>query len=226
MRLTGRTIDIIERPPSGIHADDGSAALVFIQLQGFFGRQDQRLQHARKYRLAIKEAIHHDFPVQACQHPAQLSTAPVALRGLVAFGRKAGFGSAGEATHIHIKDLKAGLVVMLKAPTVLPIDRIDGLFHLLHILCRTSIQGVLSHRLLGTAATSEGMLQADIGEPPRIDLDESVRSGRHADPGIVQFVAGPILDRLLGNLHVVLNGLKELAFSQFQTQGCQTGAAR
>ncbi len=77
-------IDIIQTAPSGIHAHDGLTALVLIQVQALFGCQQQRLQGAGQLRLAIKEAIDHDFPIVACQHAPQLSTSAVALFGEVA----------------------------------------------------------------------------------------------------------------------------------------------
>ena len=139
--------------------------------------------------------------------------------------RKGRFGAAGQATHVDIEQLKAGLIVMRVALTVLPIDRIYGLFHLLHILSGTSIQRVLHHRLLGTAAAPESLLQAHIGSQARIDLDEPMGSGQDADKGVREFVAWPILDRLLGNLHPLFNRFKQLQFPQLHSQGGQTGSA-
>src|SRR5258708_37272013 len=108
--------------------------------------------------------------------------------------------TARQTTHIDIKHLKAGLIVMLVALTVLAINAVYGLFHLLHILGRTRIQRVLHHRLLGTAAAPESSLQAHIGSQARINLDESMGPRQHADQGVREFVAWPILDGLLSNL--------------------------
>src|SRR5712692_981113 len=209
-----------------IHAHDGAAAFVLIQLQGLFSSQDQGLQGASQLRLAIKEAIDHDFPVAAGQHAAQLSASPVTLFGKVAFGGNGGFGTAGQTTHIDIEYLKAGLIVMLVALTVLAINAVYGLFHLLHILCCTGIQRVLHHRLLRTTAAPESSLQAHIGSQSRIDLDESMGPGQDADKGIIEFVAWPILDRLLSNLHLLCNWLKEREVGQLDANGSQTGTAR
>ena len=177
-------------------------------------------------RLAIKEPIDHDFSIATGQHTAQLSTAAVPLFVKVAFGGKGRFGTARQATHIDIQHLKAGLIVMLVALTLLAIHAVYGLFHLLHILGGTGIQRVLHHRLLRTAAAPESSLQAHIGSQSRIDLDESMGSGQDADKGVIEFVAWPILDRLLRNLHPLCNRLKELKFGQLDANSSQTGTAR
>src|SRR5712691_774486 len=139
---------------------------------------------------------------------------------------KGGFGTARQTTHIDIEYLKAGLIVMLVALTILAINAVYGLFHLLHILCCTGIQGVLHHRLLCATAAPESLLQAHIGSQSRIDLDESMRSSQDADKSIREFVAWPILDRLLRNLHLLCNRLKELEFGQLDANGSQTRTAR
>src|SRR2546430_12538369 len=58
-----------------------------------------------------------------------------------------------------------------------------------------------------------------------IDLDQSLGTGQDADKGVIEFVAGPILDRLLSNLHLLCNRLKELQFGQLDTNGSQAGTA-
>ncbi len=89
-------IDVMQTASARIHAHNGPAALAFIQLQGPFCRQQQRRPRTGQLRLAIKEAIDHDFPVVACQHAAQLATAAVALFGKVARCRaKAALGPQG-----------------------------------------------------------------------------------------------------------------------------------
>src|SRR5258708_6330768 len=138
---------------------------------------------------------------------------------------KGGFGTAGQATHIDIEHLKAGLIVMRVALTLLVINAVDSLFHLLHILCCRGIQRVLHHRLLRTAAAPESSLQAHIGSKSRIDLDQSMGSGQDADQGVIEFVAWSILDGLLSNLHLLCNRLKELQFGQLDTNGSQAGTA-
>ena len=108
---------------------------------------------------------------------------------------------------------------------MLAIDRVQRLFHLLHILGGTGIQGVLHHRLLGTATPPEGALQGAISPQTRIDLDESMSPGQQANKGVVEFVGRAILDRLLCNLHALLNRLKHFQFSQLDANGGQSGAA-
>jgi hypothetical protein len=138
---------------------------------------------------------------------------------------KGRFGAAGQATPIDIKHLKAGLIVVPKALTVLAIHAIHRVLHLLHILGGAGIQGVLHHRLLGTAAPSEGPLQGRIGSKPRIDLYQSMSTCQQADPRIVEFVGRPIFDRLLGNPHLLLNRLKHFHFLQFQANSGRTSTA-
>lgn len=65
---------------------------------------------------------------------------------------------------------------MLRALTLLTIDRVQRLFHLLHILRRTRIQRILHYRLLRTTAAPEGTLQGGIGSQARIDLDQTMGS--------------------------------------------------
>ena len=139
---------------------------------------------------------------------------------------KGRFGTAGQPPHYDIEYLKAGWIVMLVALTVMAINDVYGVLHLPHILGGTGIQRVLHHRLLRTAAAPESSLQAHVGSQSRIDLDESMRSGQDADLGIIEFVAWPILDRLLRNLHLLCNRLKELEFGQLDTNGSQTRTAR
>src|SRR5437660_8643106 len=154
-----------------------------------------------------------------------LALTAVALLGKVTLRGKSRFGATGQTTHINIEHLEAGLIVMLKALTVLAIDAVERLFHLLHILGGTGIQGVLHHRLLGTATAPEGALQGAIRSQARIDLHQAMGSWKPADKGVVEFVARAILDRLLCNLHTLLNRLKHLQFSQLDANGGQSSAA-
>src|SRR5260370_25147738 len=101
---------------------------------------------------------------------------------------KGGFGTAGQTTHIDIEHLKAGLIVMRVALTLLAIDAVYGLFHLLHMLCCRGIQGVLHHRLLRTAATPERSLQAHICSQSRIDLDQSLGTRQDAYKSVIKLV--------------------------------------
>jgi hypothetical protein len=114
---------------------------------------------------------------------------------------------------------------MLIALTVLAIDHIQRLLHLFDSLGATGMQRVLYHRLLGTTTAPEGSLQGAIGSQARLDLDQSMRSCQHADQGVREFVGRPILDRLRGNLHRLLNRLKQLQFSQLHSKGGQTDTA-
>ncbi len=51
-------------------------------------------------------------------------------------------------------------------------------------------------------------------------------TGQDADKGVIKFVAWPILDGLLRNLHLLCNRLKELQFGQLDANGSQAGTAR
>ena len=110
-----------------------------------------------------------------------------------------------------------------KALTVLAIDRVQGFLHLHDILWRAGIQGVLHHRLLGTARASEGVLQGDIGPQARIDLHQAMGTSQQTDEGIVEFVAWAILDRLLRNLDLLSDRAKQVQFSELDAKGRQTG---
>src|SRR5258706_13297091 len=107
---------------------------------------------------------------------------------------KGRFGSARQATHIHIENLEVRLIVMPVALTVLPIDPVQRLFHLLHILRRTGIQGALYHRLLGTATAPKGLLQGTIGSQARSELHPTMGSCPSTDQRVVDFVSTAILD--------------------------------
>src|SRR5207249_4210876 len=65
-----------------------------------------------------------------------------------------------------------------------------------------------------------------IGSQTRLDLDQAMGSCQQADQGVVEFVGWAILDRLLPNLHGLLNWFKHLLFSQLDANGGQSGAAR
>ncbi len=112
---------------------------------------------------------------------------------------------------------------MLLALTVLAIDHVQRLVHLLHLLGCTDLQGVLHHRLLGTTAASKGALQGGIGEPPRLDLDQAMGSCQHTDQGVGEFVGRALLTRLLRNVQRVLNRLKHLQRSELDADGRQAG---
>src|SRR2546430_9693181 len=58
-----------------------------------------------------------------------------------------------------------------------------------------------------------------------IDLDQSLGTGQDADKGVIEFVAGPILDRLLSNLHLVCNRLKELQFGQLDRKSTRLNSS-
>src|SRR5258708_39798961 len=123
-----------------------------------------------------------------------MATAGVWVRGKGTLAGKGRFGAGGKATHIDIKGLKAGLIVMLIALTVLAINAIHRLFHLLHVLCCTSIQCVLHHRLLGTPTAPVGSLQGDIGSQPRIVVDPYRSPGPQADKRIIEVVGVAVLE--------------------------------
>src|SRR5947207_2563553 len=85
--------------------------------------------------IARKQAICAHFLIVGGQHAAQLSASAVILPGKIALGSKSRFGAAWQAAHVHIQQLKAGLVVMLEALAVLSKDLIEPLLQLRHICC-------------------------------------------------------------------------------------------
>src|SRR5260370_41621021 len=96
------------------------------------------------------------------------------------------FGTTGQTTHIDIEHLKAGLIVMRVTLTLLAINAVDGLFHLLHMLCCTGNQRVLQHQLLSTAAAPKTSLQAHIASQARTHLHQSTATTKDADPGVIK----------------------------------------
>ena len=65
----------------------------------------------------------------------------------------------GHAAHVHIQQLKACFVVVLKALTVLLVNHVHRVLHLRHILCGASRERLLHHRLFCTGFTSKSGLQ-------------------------------------------------------------------
>jgi hypothetical protein len=135
---------------------------------------------------------------------------------------KSGFGTAGQATHIHIQQLETGFVVVPIPSTVLPVDPIQRMLHLPDMLLRTRIQRLLHHRLLRTRLASKGVLQGRIGSQACIDFYQPVGSSQQADKGIRELVHWRMFDGLLPNLDLGTDRTKQLKLTQLHSYGCQT----
>src|SRR5262249_47671105 len=136
-------VDVIDTTRTSIHSDDGPRALGRGEGEGVFGGLNQRRQGRDQLDRAGKQSIDDHFVVETGHNPAQVSTAPIALLGEVAFASKRRLRTTGHTAHISIQELPALLVVMTIALAVPAIDVAERLFHLVDILSRASIQGIL-----------------------------------------------------------------------------------
>ncbi len=123
--------------------------------------------------------------------------------------------TARQAAHVHIQQVKVGVVVMMNALTVLSIDLIQRLLQLYHIFCSAGIQGLLHHRLLGTRTSAKGLLQSRIGSQTRIDFYQPVGSGQQTDEGVRELVRWRMLDGFLLDLHRGADRVKQLELTHF-----------
>ncbi len=107
------------------------------------------------------------------------------------------------------------------ALTVLLVDHIHGLLHLLDRRGSTGVQRPLHHRLLGTEASSERSLQDGIGSETTVDFHQPVSACQQADKGIVELVTGRVLDGLLLNAHGLADRTKHVQMLELHPQRCQ-----
>jgi len=131
--------------------------------------------------------------------------------------------TAWQATHVHIQQLEASLVIVPIPSTVLPVDQIQSMLHLSDILIRTSVQRLLHDRLLRIRLASKGALQGRIRSQARIDFYHPVGSGQQADPSIIELVRRRMLDGFLPNLDLGTDRAKQIELTQLHSYGCQTG---
>ena len=115
---------------------------------------------------------------------------------------------------------------MPEALTVLTIDRVQRLLHLLDIFGCAGIQRLLHHRLLGTRLTSEGLLQGGIAPQAGIDLRQPLSPRQNRDEAIIQLVAWAVFDRLLRNLHQLSDRAKQVELLHLHSYGGQTRTGR
>jgi hypothetical protein len=108
----------------------------------------------------------------------------------------------------------------LAVPTV---NRLHGGFHLCDGLFGTGIERVLDHRLLGASAAPTGGLQRGIGTDTPIDRDEALRASQQGDDRRIALVGGRVADRLLGDLHLLADGAKQIKLLQMHAEGGATG---
>ena len=132
--------------------------------------------------------------------------------------------AARQAAHVHIQQVKVGVVVMMNALTVLSRDLIQRLLQLRHICCGAGIQGFLHHRLFGAGRASEGPLQASVSSQAGIDFHQSVGSGQQADEGVRELVGRRILDGFLLYLYQGTDRAKQIELTQLHSYGCQAGS--
>ena len=110
------------------------------------------------------EPIHHDFLVAAGQYPSRAS----ARAGCAAWQNslitgEGGFLSTRHPAHVDIQKVQAGLIVVSGALTVLTVNHVHRLLHLLDRRGATGVQRPLHHRLLGTEASSKRSKPHGIG---------------------------------------------------------------
>src|SRR6266699_3099384 len=210
-------IEVVQGPSTSIHTDDRACPGARIQVQ-------RRLCRLHQMDIACKEAIDDHFLILGGQDAPHLSPPAMVLSSKVTLGRKRGFGATWQAAHVHIQQLETGLVVVLKALTVRSVDLIKRLVQLDHIFGGAGIQRLLHHRLLSTAHSSKGSLQAWIGAQAGIDFHQTVGSGQQADKRIRELVDGRMLDGFLPDLHLSADRAKEIQMTQFRSYGGQRGA--
>src|SRR5206468_2426416 len=77
-----------------------------------------------------------------------------------------------------------------------------------------------------TATASEGGLQGWVTAQPRVNFHQPMGSGQHRNEGIKELVDRRMLDRLLGNPHVLADRSKQIQLPQLHAKRCQTGTWR
>jgi hypothetical protein len=110
--------------------------------------------------------------------------------------------------------------------TMLALNVIQRLFHLLHILFGARIQRVLNERLLSTASLTKGRLQRRIATRALVGLYQAMCPGQNADQTVRQLLNQDIFHRLLLNLDLLLDGSQHSLFPHLQTQRRQGNACR
>ncbi len=128
-----------------------------------------------------------------------------------------------QAAHIHVQELQASSIVVLRALTVLAIDGIHRLLHLFDVGSGTSVQGPLHQRLLRTRSSAKGHLQHRVAAQTGIDFHQPVSTRQQADKGIVEFVTWRVLHRLLRNEHRFADRTKHIQVLELHANRCQTG---
>ncbi len=214
-------IEIIQGPATGIHADNRPCPFRLVQLQSRLSRFHQRLQSLDQLDIAHKEAIHYHFLILGGQYVAHLPSPAVILPGKTSLRGKSGFGAAWQAAHVHIQQMKAGLVVMINALAVLSIDLIERLMQLRHMFCGAGTQGFLHHRLFGAGLAPKGPLQAWVSSQARIDFHQPMGSSQQANEGIIELVSRRMLDGFLPNLDLGTDRGKQIELTQLHSSGRQ-----
>ena len=118
--------------------------------------------------------------------------------------------AARQAAHVHIQQVKAGLVVMMNALAVLSIAliqrRLAGASHVLR--CRlTSVSCTTDCSAQAERALARGL--AWVSSQAGSDFHLPVGSGQQADPDIRELVSGRMLGDFLPNLYFATDRAKE-----------------
>lgn len=105
-----------------------------------------------------------------------------------------------------------------------PKEDIHSLFHLPDVLLSASVKRFLDDRLFGTRGAPKGALQGFISVHSGVDLRETVRAGKNRDEGVGQFFQRRVTHRLLFNLDVCSDGVKELQRANLDAESGEHGA--
>jgi hypothetical protein len=171
-----------------IHTQDSALPLLLVQIQHILRCQNQLLEGAGQLRLAVVDAINHDLFIPRGQYATQLTAAPIALLGKVAFGCKGCFPATRLSRHIRIQRLRRLLIIVPVTRAVLLIDLPRRLLHLLNILWRAYIQCLADHRLLCATVTAERPLECQVWMHALVGFHQTVSTGQDGNQRVRQLL--------------------------------------
>ncbi len=166
--------------------------------------------------------IDHDFIVQCGQHASQLSATLSSLATDVPFGDSFSFPSGWHTRHVDVQYLPTVLVVMSIRSTVSSKHRLVYLSHLIRVFLGARIQRVADGRLFGTAVSSKGLLQHLIRSHTRVHFHKPAPTCQNVDQSVQKFVPGRVFDRLLSDVHILLDHIPYAHPLHPPTNQCQT----
>jgi hypothetical protein len=197
---------------------------LFHPFQALFGLFDQ-LREALAVHLALIELFDdHLSSWLATTYPSAGRDGCAGGRSSLCWRKR--LSAARPPGLVDFEQQAALKIVMPISPAVLAEDDLKGLAHLPHIVAGAGIQGILHHGLFGTALASKGGLQPAVWAHPLVDLYQAMRPGQDRNEAVQQLLAGRIAHFLLGNGHVLHDGLKQTDFPQVRAQGSQAGIRR